>query len=150
MKLVVAFIVGFLFALGLGVSGMTDTTAVKGFLDIFGSWNFNLMGVMGGAILVHSICYQLIKKRTSPLCDTKFYLPTKTMIDKKLIIGSSIFGIGWGWAGICPGPGIVSLASGKVEIFVFIAAMFLGMFVFKLLEKNTNQVPSDLSNARSL
>lgn len=135
MKIVIAFIVGLLFALGLGISGMTDTTVVKGFLDVLGSWNLNLMGVMAGAILVHTIVYHLIKKKSSPLLDTKFYLPTSKSIDKKLLLGSMIFGLGWGWAGICPGPGIVSLASGQSEVVIFIGSMIAGMYLFKLVEK---------------
>ena len=135
MKIVIAFTVGLLFALGLGISGMTDTTVVKGFLDVLGSWNLNLMGVMAGAILVHTIVYHLIKKKSSPLLDTKFYLPTSKSIDKKLLLGSMIFGLGWGWAGICPGPGIVSLASGQSEVVIFIGSMIAGMYLFKLVEK---------------
>jgi uncharacterized membrane protein YedE/YeeE len=135
MKIVISFIVGLLFALGLGISGMTDTTVVKGFLDLFGTWNLNLMGVMIGAILVHTIVYHLIKNKPSPLLDTKFHLPTNKMVDKKLILGALIFGLGWGWAGICPGPGIVSLASGKTEVLIFIGSMVAGMYLFKFVEK---------------
>lgn len=135
MKIVISFIVGFLFALGLGISGMTDTTVVRGFLDVFGSWNLSLMGVMAGAIIVHSVVYHLVKKKSSPLLDTKFYLPTNKLIDRKLISGAVIFGLGWGWAGICPGPGIVSLASGQTEVFTFVGSMIAGMYLFKLVEK---------------
>ena len=135
MNIVISFIVGLLFALGLGISGMTDTTVVKGFLDMFGTWNLNLMGVMIGAILVHTIVYHLIKNKPSPLLDTKFHLPTNKMVDKKLILGALIFGLGWGWAGICPGPGIVSLASGKTEVLIFIGSMVAGMYLFKFIEK---------------
>jgi uncharacterized membrane protein YedE/YeeE len=135
MNIVISFIVGLLFALGLGISGMTDTTVVKGFLDMFGTWNLNLMGVMIGAILVHTIVYHLIKNKPSPLLDTKFHLPTNKMVDKKLIFGALIFGLGWGWAGICPGPGIVSLASGKTEVLIFIGSMVAGMYLFKFIEK---------------
>ncbi len=135
MRGLISFIVGFLIALGLGYSGMTQTHIVKGFLDVFGNWNINLIGVMAGAIFVHSLAYYLIKKRESPLLDTKFYLPTKKDIDKRLIAGAAIFGLGWGWAGICPGPGIVSLVSGQLEIFIFVGFMLLGMGIFKMIEK---------------
>lgn len=135
MRGLISFIVGFLFALGLGYSGMTQTHIVKGFLDVFGNWNINLIGVMAGAIFIHSLAYYLIKKRESPLLDTKFYLPTKKDIDKRLIAGAAIFGLGWGWAGICPGPGIVSLVSGQLEIFIFVGFMLLGMGIFKMIEK---------------
>ena len=135
MKIVISFVVGLLFALGLGISGMTDTTVVKGFLDVTGAWNLNLLGVMAGAILIHSVVYQLIKKKSSPLLDTKFYLPTNKVIDKKLILGAALFGLGWGWAGICPGPGLVSLSSGRPEIFIFTSSLIVGMFLFKAVEK---------------
>lgn len=135
MKIVIAFVVGLLFALGLGIGGMTDTTIVRGFLDMFGQWNLNLIGVMAGAILIHTIVYHLIRHKPSPLLDTKFYLPTKTAIDKRLLAGAAIFGLGWGWAGICPGPGIVSLASGQVGVIIYVVSMLVGMTIFKLVEK---------------
>lgn len=135
MRGFISFITGLIFALGLGMSGMTKTHVVKGFLDILGSWNLNLVGVMVGAIMVHSIAFHFIKKRKSPIFDSKFYLPTKKDIDKRLLTGSAIFGLGWGWAGICPGPGLVSLVSGQASIFVFVAAMMVGMGLFKLIEK---------------
>jgi uncharacterized membrane protein YedE/YeeE len=135
MKLVISFVVGLLFSLGLGIGGMTNTEVVRGFLDIIGNFNPNLMGVMVGAIIVHSTIYHLIKHRSSPLLDTKFYLPTNKKIDYKLLTGSMIFGLGWGWAGICPGPGLVSIVSGKIEIIIFILSMLGGMVTFKLLER---------------
>jgi uncharacterized membrane protein YedE/YeeE len=135
MRGIIAFLVGLLFALGLGYSGMTQTHIVKGFLDVFGEWNISLIGVMAGAIFVHSIIYHLIRKKQSPFLDTKFYLPIKKDIDKRLLAGAAIFGIGWGWVGICPGPGIVSLASGQISIIVFVGAMVVGMILFKFVEK---------------
>jgi uncharacterized membrane protein YedE/YeeE len=135
MKGLISFIVGLLFALGLGLSGMTQTHVVKGFLDVFGEWNLNLMGVMIGAIAVHSIVYHFIKKKESPLFDSKFHLPTKKDLDGRLITGAAIFGLGWGWAGICPGPGIVSLVSGDLNIVVFILSMTVGMYAFKFYEE---------------
>lgn len=134
MKSFIAFVVGLIFALGLGISGMTQSHVVRGFLDIFGQWNPALIGVMIGAILVHSILYYFIRKRSSPLLDTKFHLPTRKDIDTKLISGAAIFGIGWGWAGICPGPSLVASASAYPGILIFITSMFLGMGVFKLIE----------------
>ncbi len=135
MKGFIAFIVGLLFAIGLGYSGMTQTHIVKGFLDISGQWMPNLIGVMVGAILVHAIVFQIIKKKSSPLLDTKFYWPVSKKIDKKLLLGAAIFGLGWGWAGICPGPGIVSLASFKPEFLIFIVCMLAGMLMFQWFEK---------------
>jgi uncharacterized membrane protein YedE/YeeE len=137
MKGLIALVVGILFALGLGYSGMTQTHVVKGFLDVFGEWDWRLMGVMVGAIGVHAITFRLILKRSSPLLDADFHLPKKNEIDRKLIIGSVLFGLGWGWAGICPGPGIVSLASGETAFFYFVGSMLIGMKLFQMFENKT-------------
>jgi uncharacterized membrane protein YedE/YeeE len=134
MKNFIAFIVGLIFAIGLGISGMTQTQVVRGFLDVFGDWNYSLIGVMAGAIFVHSILFYFIKKKDSPLLDIKFHLPTRKDLDWRLITGAAIFGLGWGWAGICPGPGIVAMASGISNILTFIVFMLLGMGIFKLIE----------------
>jgi|SRR5690554_4273594 len=135
MRALVAFVVGLIFAIGLGVSGMTQTHVVKGFLDIFGNWNYNLMGVMGGAIMVHAIAFRLMMKRSSPVLDTKFFVPTRKDIDGRLLLGAILFGLGWGWAGICPGPGIVSLVSGQMEFVLFVGSMLVGMKLFQLIDK---------------
>ncbi|MFP5457786.1 MAG: DUF6691 family protein [Bacteriovoracia bacterium] len=134
MKLLISFIVGMIFALGLGVSGMTQTHLVRGFLDVFGNWNPALIGVMAGAIAVHSVFYLMIKKRSSPLLDTKFHIPTRKDIDARLLAGAALFGIGWGWAGICPGPGIVAAASGLQNIIIFVGSMLVGMAIFKVVD----------------
>lgn len=134
MKNIISLIVGFVFAVGLGISGMTQVHVVRGFLDVLGGWNPNLLGVMVGAIGVHSILFFIIKKRSTPIFDNKFHLPTKKDLDSHLIIGAALFGIGWGWVGICPGPGLVAAVSGNVNIIIFVVAMLLGMGVFKLVE----------------
>lgn len=134
MKNLIAFVVGLIFAIGLGVGGMTQTHIVRGFLDVTGDWNYTLVGVMVGAISVHSILYFLIRKRSSPLLESHFHVPTRKDIDKKLIIGAALFGLGWGWAGICPGPGIASLASGNSNFIIFVVAMLSGMIFFKMVE----------------
>lgn len=134
MKNISAFVVGILFSLGLGLSGMTKIQVVKGFLDVFGEWNPSLVGVMAGAILTHSIFFYFIKKRSSPLLDSQFHLPNRKDIDRKLIIGAALFGFGWGWAGICPGPGLVAMASGDGKIIIFVASMIFGMGIFKIVE----------------
>ena len=135
MKGIVAFVSGFLFALGLGLSGMTQPQVVRGFLDVFGDWDWRLLGVMAGAIGVHATTYHFIIKRSAPVLDSKFQLPTKSRIDKRLVMGSLLFGIGWGWAGICPGPGIVGLVSGNAVFFYFIGSMGLGMKAYQLMER---------------
>lgn len=135
MKNIISFTVGLIFALGLGISGMTKVHVVKGFLDVFGDWNPALVGVMVGAILIHSfLFYFIIKKRKSPLLDSKFYLPTRKDLNGRLIVGSAIFGLGWGWAGICPGPGIVAMTSGNLNIIIFVISMLAGMIMFKTIE----------------
>lgn len=134
MKNAISFVVGFIFALGLGYSSMTRPQVVRSFLDVFGNWNIALMGVMIGAIFVHAILYFLIRKRESPLLDAQFYVPTRKDIDKKLLLGAALFGLGWGWAGICPGPSIVALASGQVSIIIFVISLLIGMFIYKKVE----------------
>lgn len=134
MKNLISLIVGFLFAMGLGYSGMTQVQVVRGFLDITGDWNMNLLGVMIGAIGVHSILFFIIKKRTAPLLDTKFHLPTKKDLDLRLIAGAALFGIGWGWTGICPGPGVVATVSGNTHILIFVISLLVGMAIFKGVE----------------
>lgn len=134
MKNLIAFMVGLLFAVGLGISGMTQPHIVRGFLDLFGQWDWRLMGVMIGAIGIHYFAFKLIMKKNSPLLDTHFQVPQKKTIDGRLILGAIIFGLGWGWAGICPGPGIVGLASGKIQFIVFISSMLVGMKIFQLID----------------
>lgn len=134
MKNLISLIVGFLFAIGLGLSGMTQVQVVRGFLDITGSWNMSLLGVMIGAISVHSFLFLIIKKRSSPLLDTKFHLPTKADLDLPLIIGAALFGMGWGWVGICPGPGLVASVGGNINIITFVISMIAGMLIFKFVE----------------
>lgn len=130
-----AFILGVLFALGLGISGMTRPEKVVGFLDLFGAWDPSLMFVMVGAIGIHGLSFLWIKKRPSPLLATEFHLPTKREITPALIIGASMFGVGWGLAGYCPGPALTSLASLQRGPSIFVLAMLIGMMLFHLFEK---------------
>ncbi len=133
-KNISSFIVGLLFSLGLGISGMTQAQKVVGFLDVFGSFDPSLMFVMIAAIAVHSIAYRLIRKRSSPLLNSEWLVPTKKDITPALIVGSLLFGIGWGIAGFCPGPAIVSLVSLKLNSLVFVASMIGGMLLFKWVD----------------
>ena len=118
---------GIVFGIGLGLSGMTQPAKVFAFLDVFGSWDPSLMFVMMSAILVHFVLSRWIRRRERPLLDTRFHLPTARDIDRKLVIGSAVFGFGWGLGGYCPGPAIVSLGSGAKSAIVFVAAMAVGM-----------------------
>ncbi len=135
MKGIVALIVGFVFAIGLGISGMTQPHIVRGFLDVFGAWDWRLIGVMAGAIGIHAIAFRLILKRPVPILEVKFHIPDKTKLDARLIIGAILFGIGWGWTGICPGPGIVALASGEPSFIYFVISMLMGMKTFQIIDK---------------
>jgi uncharacterized membrane protein YedE/YeeE len=128
------FVVGLLFGLGLMLSGMTDPGKVIGFLDLFGTWDPSLALVMGGAIMVGFFAFTVAKKRTSSFLGGALRLPTNTDIDKKLLIGSLLFGAGWGLAGFCPGPALVSMADGQPKALVFVVAMLVGMLGFELMD----------------
>lgn len=132
---VAALVVGFIFALGLGLSGMTQPQKIVGFLDLFGNWDPSLIFVMVGAIVVHFITYKLIRRRSSPLLSSQWHVPTKTEITPALVLGSFIFGVGWALGGFCPGPAVTSLASFESRPLVFVISMLLGMFLFKLVDK---------------
>jgi len=128
MKSVVAsFGAGSLFAIGLGVSGMTQPSKVLGFLDLFGAWDPGLAFVMVGAISVYFLAHRLIKRRSRPLFDSHFHLPTRKDLDLRLATGSAIFGVGWALGGYCPGPGLVAAASGAVPAIAFVVSMAVGM-----------------------
>lgn len=129
-----AFAVGFVFSLGLGISGMTRPEKVIGFLDIFGKWDPSLLFVMIGAIGVHFFAFKFIRKKDKPLLADVWHVPKNKKITPALIFGSIIFGFGWGLAGYCPGPAIVSLATFQIFPLTFVAAMIAGMFVFYLLD----------------
>ena len=131
---IAALIVGIIFALGLGISGMTRPEKVIGFLNIFGNWDASLAFVMAGAIGVHAIAYRLIRRRGSPLFSTEFYVPTSKELTPSLIVGAFIFGVGWALAGYCPGPAITSLASFQTRPVVFVVAMILGMMIFRIYQ----------------
>ena len=135
MKLVVSFLLGLLFSIGLTISGMVNPNKVIGFLDLFGTWDPDLIFVMGGAVVVNVVLFRFIMKRKNPLLSPEFSLPTATDIDWRLVLGSSLFGIGWGIGGICPGPGIANLFTGEPKIIAFIISMLVGMYLFKFLDK---------------
>ncbi len=129
------FFVGLLFGWGLLISGMTDTGKVIGFLDLAGAWDPSLALVMGGAIAVGFFAFGTAKKRTLNFFGGALHLPTSRDIDKRLVLGSLLFGAGWGLAGFCPGPGIVSMAAGQPKAAVFVVAMIAGMVVFEWLDR---------------
>jgi uncharacterized membrane protein YedE/YeeE len=129
------FLVGLLFGAGLIVSGMADPGKVLGFLDLFGAWDPSLAFVMGGAILVGVGAFAVAKRRTTNFFGGALHLPSSNAIDKRLVVGGLVFGAGWGLAGFCPGPAIVSLGMGQPKAVVFVAAMVAGMLLFELFER---------------
>lgn len=129
LKSLVALVAGILFGAGLVVGGMTDPGKVIGFLDLAGKWDPSLAFVMGAAICITLPVFQLMKLRSHPLLDTRFYLPTRTDLDSQLLGGSALFGIGWGIAGLCPGPAIANLSNGTPEVLAFVIAMIAGMWL---------------------
>ncbi len=131
----VSFLVGFIFALGLGLSGMTQPAKVVGFLDLFGNWDPSLMFVMIGAIGVHAVTYWFTRHRPSPLLAEKWHVPTKKDLTPALMIGALLFGVGWGLAGYCPGPAVASLASFETRPVIFVVSMLVGMFLFRQVDK---------------
>jgi uncharacterized protein len=127
------YLIGVLFGLGLIISGMTNPAKVLAFLDIAGAWDPSLIFVMGGAVLVALIAFYLAKNRTQSFLGGAMHIPTRRDIDRPLIIGSALFGVGWGLAGFCPGPALVSLGSGELKALVFVVAMLGGMLLFEFM-----------------
>jgi len=130
-----AFLVGLLFGLGLIISGMTDPSKVIGFLDLAGSWDPSLAFVMGGAILIGTTAFTIAKKRQRSLLGAPMRLSSATKLDKRLLLGSLVFGIGWGISGFCPGPAVVSAAAGQSKAWIFVAAMLAGMALYRIIER---------------
>jgi uncharacterized protein len=130
-----ALVSGLIFGFGLILAGMANPAKVLGFLDLAGTWDPSLALVMGGAIAVGSVAFILAKKRHLSYLGIAMQVPTNRIIDKRLTIGSLAFGVGWGLAGICPGPAIVLLGAGSFKGLIFVIAMLVGMGIFELLER---------------
>ncbi|PSW18267.1 transporter [Photobacterium sanctipauli] len=132
----VALFAGLLFGLGMMVSGMVDPERVIGFLDVAGNWDPSLAFVMGGALLVFVPSYQLlIKPRQSPVCSAEFKVSKSKTVDSRLVTGAALFGLGWGIAGVCPGPAVTSLSGFNPAMILFIATMLAGMLVGNYVTK---------------
>ncbi len=131
MHLISALIAGFIFGLGLILSGMTNPLKIQNFLDVFGSWDPSLAFVMAGAIAVTLPGYFLLKKRPGPVFGEQFKWPTKTALDPKLLSGAALFGVGWGIGGYCPGPALTSLPLAASGTLVFCATMLFGFSATK-------------------
>jgi len=135
-----AFASGLLFGLGLIVSQMVNPAKVLGFLDIFGNWDPSLALVMGAAVAVSALGTLVTRRRGAPVLAPRLEIPTRRDLDPRLIGGAALFGIGWGLVGLCPGPALVGLTFGPWPVFVFVAAMIVGMAIFRLVPADWPQV----------
>lgn len=136
MLIVTSLVSGLLFGIGLIISGMADPGKVLGFLDLAGAWDPSLIFVMLGAILVSAVAFAVARRRTVSLLGAALQLPSARNIDRRLVGGGLLFGIGWGIAGFCPGPGLVALGMGETKAIVFVGAMLAGMLLFERIEKH--------------
>jgi len=132
---IASLLAGLVFGLGLIVSGMVNPSKVLGFLDLAGPWDPSLALVMAGAIAVGLVAFYISRNRTVSLLGAEMQLPSSRQLDRRLVLGSVVFGIGWGIGGFCPGPGVVALGMGEAKAVVFVAAMLLGMGVFEFFER---------------
>jgi uncharacterized protein len=134
MRLPSAFLIGLVFGLGIAISGMMNPAKVLNFFDLAGTWDPSLAFVMGGALAVAIPGYRLVLGRPAPVMEDRFQLPDTRVIDRRLILGSATFGIGWGIAGFCPGGALPALGTGRPEVFLFIAALIGGLFLARVLQ----------------
>lgn len=132
-RLITAVVIGAIFGIGLAIAGMLNPSKVLGFLDIFGDWDPSLALVMGGGVLVNSIGLRFVLKRKTPIQSAKFLLPTASRIDKPLVLGSVIFGIGWGLAGLCPGPVVASLLLNGTAMLPFFGMLIAGLLAGRII-----------------
>lgn len=130
-----AFAVGLIFGIGLIIAGMTDPSKIIGFLNLAGPWDPSLALVMGGAVAVGFLAFAFARRRTRAFLGGAMNLPTVRRIDRRLVLGSVVFGIGWGLAGYCPGPAVVSVGMGQDKAIVFVLAMLAGMGIYELIER---------------
>jgi uncharacterized membrane protein YedE/YeeE len=143
MLMIASLVCGLVFGAGLLISGMVQTTKVLGFLDIFGDWDPSLAVVMGAALAVSTPGFFLVRRRARPLFAAQNIWPTKMSIDRPLVVGSALFGIGWGLVGLCPGPALENLATLSPTVIVFVLAMAAGMVVHRLWQATPSKMPND-------
>lgn len=134
MLIMTSLFAGLIFGIGLLVSGMADPGKVLGFLDVAGHWDPSLAFVMGGAVAVGMLAFGIARRRTVSLLGEPVRMPASRAIDRRLLAGSAVFGIGWGIAGFCPGPALVAFGAGELKALVFVVAMAAGMGMFEFLE----------------
>ncbi|MGL4236163.1 DUF6691 family protein [Tabrizicola sp.] len=134
MRLLSAFAIGLIFGLGIAISGMINPAKVLNFFDLAGSWDPSLAFVMGGALAVAIPGYRLVLGRPSPSFEDRFQLPDTRAIDRRLVLGSATFGVGWGIAGFCPGGAVPAIGTGQAEVFLFVAALIGGLLIARALQ----------------
>lgn len=134
MRLIVSYLIGLIFGVGISISGMANPAKVINFFDVAGIWDPSLALVMGGALIVTFVGYRFVLKRPAPLLSASFQLPTRRDLDLPLVGGSALFGIGWGIAGFCPGGALPALGTGQTEVFIFTAALIAGIFAAKMAQ----------------
>ena len=136
LRIIITYLIGLIFGLGIMISGMANPAKVINFFDVAGSWDPSLIFVMGGALVVTFIGYRLIfgKGPAKPVMDDSFHVPQNRVIDARLLGGSAIFGVGWGIAGFCPGGALPAVGSLKPEVLIFTAALIAGIFIAKALQ----------------
>ncbi len=141
-KIIVGFVCGLIFGLGLVIAQMTNPEKVLNFLDFAGTWDASLGFVMAGAVITTAIGYRLAWRAKAPLLDDSFHLPQKTRVDTRLVGGAALFGIGWGLVGFCPGPALTALSFGGWEAALFVVAMVAGMLLF---DRFSTRIPLTIS-----
>ena len=129
MRLLSSFAVGLIFGLGIALSGMINPAKVLNFFDVAGAWDPSLAFVMGGALVTTFLGYRIVLRRSAPLIEPRFQIPTSRDIDARLVGGSAVFGIGWGIAGFCPGAAVPALGTGRWEVALFVAALLAGLWI---------------------
>ena len=134
MRLLVIYAIGLIFGIGISISGMANPAKVLNFFDVAGAWDPSLAFVMGGALIVTFIGYRIVLQRPAPLMSASFQLPTRTDLDRNLLGGSAVFGIGRGIAGFCPGGALPALGTGRSEVLIFVAALLVGILIARLMQ----------------
>jgi uncharacterized protein len=137
MSFLSAFVIGLIFGLGIALSGMINPAKVLNFFDLAGTWDPSLAFVMGGALAVATPGYRLVFRRPAPVLENRFLLPDTRVIDRRLVLGSATFGVGWGIAGFCPGGALPALGTGRPEVFLFLAALIGGLLLARFLQART-------------
>lgn len=137
IRLLTCLLAGALFGLGLAIAQMTNPLKVQNFLDVTGYWDPSLAFVMGAAVMITLGGFRLVLRRKAPLLGARFHLPSLVRVDRQLVLGAALFGVGWGMTGYCPGPALATLLSGNVEAYLFVPAMLLGGVLHRKVARRT-------------